>query len=239
MHYISLAATVVTFAFASAVFYRFFHRKGTHLLMWGIGLVFYGLGTLAEVILSLQYSPFVLRMWYFSGAMMTAAWLGQGTIFLLIRKRGVAPALTWGLLAVSLAAAFLVFTAPVAAGAGVYDVAQAASVQYRSIMERSSLLTLLTVLLNIYGTIALVGGALYSAYLFWRKRVLVQRMYGNILIALGALMPALAGTFIKFDMADWLSASQLIGSVIMFSGFLLATANKPVSRRVGAASSPR
>jgi hypothetical protein len=239
MHYISLAATIVTFAFASAVFYRFSHRKGMHLLMWGIGLVFYGLGTLGEVILSMEYSPFVLRMWYFSGAMMTAAWLGQGTIFLLIRKRGVAPALTWGLLAVSLGAAFLVFTAPVATGPGVYDVSQAASVQYRSIMDRSALMTLLTVLLNIYGTVALVGGALYSAFLFWRKRVLVQRMLGNILIALGALMPALAGTFLKLDMADWLSASQLIGAVIMFSGFLLATANKPAARRVGAASSPR
>jgi len=45
--------------------------------------------------------------------------------------------------------------------------------------------------LNIYGTLALVGGAIYSAYIFWRKRVLFHRMIGNILIAAGALAPAM------------------------------------------------
>ena len=92
MHYISILSTIVTFIFAVAVFSRYRYKKGNHLLMWGIGLAFYGLGTLTEVILSLTFSPIALKVWYLCGAMLTAAWLGQGTVFLLVRRRNVAPA---------------------------------------------------------------------------------------------------------------------------------------------------
>jgi len=51
MHYIPVLSTLVTFAFAVAVFRRYLQRRGPHLLMWTIGLLWYGLGTLAEVIL--------------------------------------------------------------------------------------------------------------------------------------------------------------------------------------------
>ena len=47
---------------------------------------------------------------------------------------------------------------------------------------------------NIYGLLTLVGGAIYSAYLFWRKRVLPNRVIGNILIAAGALLIGTAST---------------------------------------------
>jgi hypothetical protein len=48
-------------------------------------------------------------------------------------------------------------------------------------------------------------------------------MYGNILIAAGALSPALGGTFLRAGMVDFLYLSELIGAVIMFTGFILAT----------------
>ncbi len=93
-------------------------------------------------------------------------------------------------------------------------------------------MTLLTILLNIYGTIALVGGAIYSAYLFWRKKVLANRMIGNLLIAAGALMPAMAGSFVKAGLVDLLYLSEFVGVVLMYAGFLLATAEQPAGKRV-------
>ena len=81
----------------------------------------------------------------------------------------------------------------------------------------------LTILLNIYGTIALVGGALYSAYIFWRKHVLFNRMIGNILIAVGAFAPALGGSFIRIGFPDWMYVAELIGVILMFIGFRQAT----------------
>jgi hypothetical protein len=232
MHYISILSTLVTFVFAVAVFDRYRRRKGTHLLLWGIGLVFYGLGTFSEAIMIFSYHEFTLKLWYLCGAMLTAAWLGQGTMHLLVRKRGLANILTAVLTAVSLLAAFLVFTAPVnsAAAAG-YDLNAPLSEQYKEILVRSGPIVILTIILNIYGTITLVGGAIYSAYIFWRKRILLDRMIGNILIAAGALMPAMAGTFVGAGLVDFLYLSEFLGVVLMYSGFVKATSQRPVDAK--------
>jgi len=237
MHYISILSTITTFIFAAAVFNRYRYKKGNHLLMWGIGLVFYGLGTLTEVILTFTFSQIALKIWYLSGAMLTAAWLGQGTIFLLVRKRGVAQTLAVILAVVSLGAFILVMAAPLTSAAADFVTSQPVSAQYQQILERSGLITLLTILLNIYGTIALVGGAIYSAYLFWRKKVLINRVMGNILIAAGALLPAMAGSFIKAGLADWLYVSEFLGVLLMYAGFLQATVSKPVEQKKPLATS--
>jgi hypothetical protein len=223
MHILPILSTVVTFAFAIAVFQRYLVKHGTHLLVWTIGLIWYGIGTLAEVLLGLSFNGLVLKLWYLSGAMLTAAWLGQGTIWLLVRRRGIAPILTGVLAAVSLLAAVMVLSAPLTSAAASYNVSQPISSQYQDILTRSGLTIVFTILLNIYGTLTLVGGAIYSAVIFWRKRILLHRMIGNILIAVGALAPAMAGSFVKLGLVDGLYVSELIGAILMFIGFLEAT----------------
>jgi hypothetical protein len=231
VHYLSILSTLVSFVFAAAVFNRYRYKKGRHLLFWGIGLVFYGLGTLTEVVLGFTFSAIALKVWYLTGAMLTAAWLGQGTIFLLVRRRGLPETLAAILVLASLVSAVLILAAPITAAAAGYDPRLPISAQYKEILVRSAPLTILTILLNIYGTLGLVGGALYSAFLFWRKRVLANRLLGNILIAAGALMPAMAGTFIRAGLVDWLYVSELAGVVLMFLGFLQATAPQPADSR--------
>ncbi len=221
MTFLPYLSTLVTFAFAVTVFNRYRQRGGQHLLLWAIGLLFYGLGTLSEILLSLTFNPFVLKLWYLTGAMLTAAWLGQGTIHLLVRKGNLATILTWVLAAVSALAILLVFLAPVTGAA--FDVTRPASEQYKDILTRNGLTITLTILLNIYGTLGLVGGAIYSAFLFWRKKVLANRMFGNILIAAGALSPAMGGSLLKAGLTDMLYLSELVGAIIMFLGFLLST----------------
>ena len=81
----------------------------------------------------------------------------------------------------------------------------------------------LTPFFNLYGTLALVGGALYSAWLFFRKRVLLHRVIGNVLIATGALLPAFGGAFSRFGIPGALYISELLGAIILFIGFLRAT----------------
>jgi hypothetical protein len=92
----------------------------------------------------------------------------------------------------------------------------------------------LTPIFNSFGTLALVGGAVWSAILFARKRVLVHRVAGNVLIAVGALMPALGGSFSRFGLGTILYGSELLGAILMFIGFLLSTkpsAAKPDPKR--------
>ena len=225
MRYISVLSTLVTFAFAASVFSRYLRKRGTHLLLWSVGLALYGLGTLTEAIMMFTFSPAALKIWYLSGAMLTAAWLGEGTVHLLVRKRNVAKTLTIVLALVSLAAIGLIVAAPIAKGAA-FDTTKPVSAQYRDILVRNGWIIALTIILNIYGSITLIGGALYSVYIFWRKRILRDRMIGNILIAIGALMPAMAGTLIKMGLADWLYLSELLGAVLMYLGFLEAVRGK-------------
>lgn len=227
MNYIPYLSTIVTFAFVVAVYNRYRQRGGIHLLLWAVGLLLYGLGTLSEVILSLTFNVIVLKTWYLSGAMLTAAWLGMGTVHLLIRKGSAAKILTWVLAVVSVLALFLVLSAPTLHGN--YDVTHPASEQYKDILTRGGLTILLTILLNIYGTLTLVGGAIYSAFLFWRKKILANRMFGNILIAAGALSPAMGGSLLKAGLADMLYLSEFVGAILMYIGFVMATSGKSES----------
>ncbi len=229
MNIISLFSTIISFAFTAAVFQRYVRRHRPYLLMWSIGLFLYGLGTLTEVLLSLSFDPWVLRLWYLCGAMLTAAWIGMGTIHLLVRRGQIAWGITAGLGLVSLAALALMAASPVTAAASSYQTSVAVSAQYKDILVRSGAVTALTIILNIFGTIAVVGGAIYSAYLFWRKQVLLNRVIGNVLIAAGALAPAMAGSFVKTGLVDMLYISELIGAVLMFLGFLLATSRAAVA----------
>lgn len=226
MKLIPILSTVISFVFTYFVFIRFQKKGGKHLLFWAAGLLLYGIGTLCEVILGAVFYPFFLRIWYLSGAMLTAAWLGQGTIYLLVRKGNWANILAYILLLASILALVLVLSAPLISPPAVYHVAGTASEQYKNILTRSGLTIFLTIVMNIYGTIGLVGGAAYSAFMFWRKRVLASRMFGNMLIAAGALFPAMAGTLVKAGYLDALYISELLGAVLMFAGFLLSTSGK-------------
>ncbi len=225
MTYIPYLSTLITFVFTFAVYNRYRQRGGTHLLLWALGLLFYGIGTLSEVILSLSFNAFVLKIWYLTGAMLTAAWLGMGTVHLLIRKGKTAQVTTWILAIVSLLAFLLVLIAPTLSSS--YNVTVPASEQYKNILTRNGLTILLTILLNIYGTLTLIGGAIYSAFLFWRRKILANRVFGNILIATGALSPALGGTLLKAGYADMLYISEFIGAILMFIGFIVSTSGKP------------
>src|SRR5512137_184760 len=131
--------TAVIFVFAFLVLRRYFQRGGMHNLMWGIGLIMYGLGTFAEAFLAVGYASFVLHMWYLFGALLTPAWLGQGTVYLLVRRRNVANVLLVILTLLSIFAALKVYSLPIT---GTYNTAVPVSTQYKDVMQRDSLTTM-------------------------------------------------------------------------------------------------
>ncbi|HEX2905353.1 MAG TPA: hypothetical protein VHO69_00725, partial [Phototrophicaceae bacterium] len=89
-------------------------------------------------------------------------------------------------------------------------------------------------IMNVWGTVALVGGAIYSSILFRRKQILRSRMAGNWLIAFGGLMPALGGALIRLGDPSFKYTGEMLGAILIFAGFLLATqgADEPAARRV-------
>ena len=78
-------------------------------------------------------------------------------------------------------------------------------------------------IMNVWGTVALVGGAIYSAWIFRRKNLFRNRVIGNWLIAAGGLLPALGGALIHLGSPSYKYLGELLGAILIFAGFWLAT----------------
>jgi hypothetical protein len=219
--WLPFTSTLITAVFTVAVLLRYRQRRGLHLLWWGLGLILYGMGTFAEFYSTYAWSPLIFRLWYIGGALLTAAWLGQGTVYLLVRRGNIAHYLMVGLVLASAFAVILMFATPLNGAA--FTAGVDLSAQYREILPEGATIRLLTPLFNVYGTLWLVGGAVYSAWIFWRKRVLLHRVIGNVLIAVGALSPAIGGSLSRVGAPEFLYFSELLGAGLMFIGFLRAT----------------
>ncbi len=221
---VPLISSTLSFVFAVFIFKRYADRKGTHLLVWGIGMVFYGIGGFCEVYYgALGWNPLIFRMWYLTGAILVAAWLGQGTVYLLV-KRNWANALAALLILGSVYAAFRVFTAELDPTLMISSVHTGSELSGDAIVSPGVREPLpLSLIFNLYGTVALVGGAIYSAFIFWRKRILLHRTLGNLMIAVGALLPAFGGIFSKIGIPGALYLGELFGVILLFAGFIRST----------------
>lgn len=216
--YLPLASSILAFVLAFLVLRRWPRRRPPHLLLWGIGFAMYGIGGLMEAIYGFSgWSPLVFRLWYLFGAILVAAWLGQGTAYLLIRRKIGAVTVSHLLMTIlglgSLYAAFKVASATL-------DPAGMLEGELSGLAIVTSGVRTLTPFFNIYGVVLLVGGALYSAFLYWRRRVFVNRMIGNMLIAAGAMAPAFGGALQRQGVPVALYVGEFVGVALMFAGFL-------------------
>lgn len=83
-----LATTLVSLAFALAVFDQWRHRRRAYQLAWTLGLLWYAIAASTEFFGSaFGWNEGLYRAWYLFGALGVASWLGLGTIFLLNRTR--------------------------------------------------------------------------------------------------------------------------------------------------------
>jgi hypothetical protein len=83
-----LGSSVLSFAFAAMVLDQWWQRRHSFQLVWGIGLLFYGISAGTEFIGSaFGWSEPLYRTWYLIGAFFVAAYLGAGTIYLLSKSR--------------------------------------------------------------------------------------------------------------------------------------------------------
>ena len=72
------------------------------------------------------------------------------------------------------------------------------------------------------GSLVLIGGALWSAWVFLRRRDQGRRALANAVIALGVFIAAAGGTVAFTGASGILELTNLIGVSVMFVGFLLA-----------------
>jgi hypothetical protein len=216
------ATALLAFVFAAALLDQWRERRRGFQLIWAVGMILYGIGSGAEALAAAYaWGDPLYRAWYLAGAVLTPAWLGLGTAFLLGRTRfGYAYA---ALLVLSGLVALMIRNSPNYAGAGplpvlylIGAVVLAIAIGIETYFQNDSwtrfaaaavvgstvlaiglmavtvlpapgyfldpatgqpkgdlmpgYLRLLTPILNITGALALVIGALFSAYVFMPKR---------------------------------------------------------------------
>ena len=83
-----LGSSVLSFVFAGLVLDQWWQRRHAFQLVWGIGLLFYGISAGTEFLGgAFGWSEPLYRTWYLIGAFFVAASLGLGTIYLLAKTR--------------------------------------------------------------------------------------------------------------------------------------------------------
>lgn len=222
--FLPLLTTVLAAGFATVLF-RHWRRKpdATYLFWWTIGVAVFGVATLAEALTTLfGWSEPVFRLWYITGALMGGVFLAQGTVYLLISRRK-ADVLTRILLVYLAAAALLVLVTPIL-GAEVEEFRLSGSV------IEWSWIRLLTPLPNIYAVFWLVGGSVWSAILYLRRGAgSPRRVWGNVSIAAGALLPAIGGSAAKAGTVELLYVTELVGLTLIWFGYRLIAGDRTPS----------
>ena len=80
--------SLLAVVFSLALFDQWRDRHRAYQLIWGIGMLFFGIASGCEALgASSGWNELLYRTWYLTGAVWTAGWLGLGTAFLLGRTR--------------------------------------------------------------------------------------------------------------------------------------------------------
>ena len=221
MTVLPLLTSLVSIIFAILVLDQFFAHRRPYQFVWFIGLLMYGVSSGAEFVAGNNgITETIYKTWYLFGAILVAEWLGMGTLYLLL-KRGAANVIMVALALISFVAAIGVFMVSIDVS-GLDGLAT-------GVMPGG--IVAITAILNIFGTLALGGGALYSAWFFWRNKTMKHRVLSNILIAFGAILPAMGGTNMRLSGDKTLFYfMELAGIVIIFIGFLRSNEVFGVSR---------
>lgn len=204
---------LVAGVFAVVVAVHHARTRRTALLAWAVGLAMFAVASVAGGLArSTVPTTGEYRTFYLFGAILNVAWLGLGTVLLLVASRTwrlVAFAFVLVLSAVSLYAVLATsvdLSVAIATGRGFPD---------------GSAPRILAGVGSGLGSVALIGGALWSAWIFFRKRQNGRRAIANVIIAVGVFVVAAGGTVTLTGANNVLEVTNLVGIAVMFAGFLL------------------
>jgi hypothetical protein len=218
VHYVPIVTTLLTIPFQVEIFKRYRqHPERLHLLWWGLGVFTYGVGTLTEALTAvLGWQEPVFRAWYVSGALLGGAPLAQGTVYLLLSRR-TAHRLTVLLLLFVGIAALMVLLSPV-------DYARVEPHRLTGRVFGWPWVRAFSPFVNLYAVIFLIGGAVLSAVRFSRDPLTRHRVWANVLIAAGAILPGIGGAATRAGYTEVLYVMELAGLLLMWSGYRMSVA---------------
>jgi hypothetical protein len=203
-----LCSTLVALAFAALLVRSFRRRRSGEKVLWAAGFVLFAVAAACEAAAQRAgWSPWLFQAYYLAGGVLTVAYLGAGSAWLLLPRRAQ-DALSGGVVVATIAAGAAVALAPV--NEGMLSATAHGRPPANAALGGHAFVW--AIALNSFGTIFLVGGSLYSI-------VRGLRVRPNLWIGGGALVVALATGLSRADSYSLVYAGQLLGIGLMFSGF--------------------
>lgn len=206
-------SVVISTVFCVVLAARWMRHRHPYEAAWAIGFAMFAVGAAA----GLQHqatgvaTDLNFKLFYLFGAILNVAWLALGTIHLLASPRTARWA-GWILVAFSVAAVIVVATTPV-------DLSQPRDTG--RIFQATPLPRVLAGIGSGAGALILIGGALWSAWVFLRRRNAGRRALANVVIAVGVIVAGLGGLSAFTGASGVVEWTNLIGVLVIFIGFLL------------------
>jgi len=216
-----LAATLISAAFAITLWMQYRSKPRAYLAAWSVALAVYAVAASTEVLGAAGgWNPDLYRLYYYFGGITVVGVLALGTVFLLAPRFGRAALLVVVILA-GIGLAGIIGARLQVSLLQTHEVPSVDTIRLEhGLFNVVALLT--AALLNIVGSVVLIGGALWSAYAAWRRGAAGSRLAANVLIAGGAFIVAGASTLTRFHVYELFYVGQAFGVLVMFSGFLAA-----------------
>lgn len=221
VHYVPIVTTILAVPFALEIFRRYReHPERLHLLWWALGIATYGIGTFTEAATTLGgWNEPTFRAWYISGALLGGAPLAQGTVYLLLGRR-TAHVLTALLITYVIVASVFVLLSPI-------DYAQVEGHRLTGRVFEWQWVRAFSPIVNLYAVVFLIGGAILSALRYSADPATRHRVYANVLIATGAILPGIGGSATRMGYVEVLYVTELAGLLLTWQGYRMSVRPAP------------
>ncbi len=217
--YIPIFTTVLSLFFFYEILQHYRQKGKSYLLWWTIGVLTFGLGTMAESINVLfGWSASNLRYWYIVGALLGGFPLAQGSVYLLM-KRKFANVTSVLIVSIIVVASVFVILSPI-------ELPDNFDGKLTGRVFGWEWVRYFSPFINLYAFIFLVGGAIYSAIKYYRQGIKEAPFKGNIFIAIGGLLPGIGGSFTRMGHVEVLYITEFIGLAMIFAGYRIIKLNK-------------
>jgi hypothetical protein len=209
-------------------------RRKPHQLAWAVGFVIYAVAALMEAYseYTQMWDPTVYSIYIVLAASMVG-FLGLGTLYLITKKRLLPNAYLsfvlvcmvvffWGVLSLPLVETKVEADALGMPALLLYELKPGITVGGAALGPGGEFPRVMSLPLNITGTLLLLGGSAWSIIKFWPKKEYRYRVWANVLIIIGTLVIAGAGSMARAGQTAGLYPAEMLASAILLAGFLMA-----------------
>ena len=216
---ISGADMILGFVFTVLVLRQYIERRKIHQLMWTIAIALWTIGVAAEFAATLAgWSELTYRAYYASGALLIPAWLGMGTLYLVVQRKW-ADRILAVLAVISVIGIILISTWPINAAQLQSTGGDFVPLKVFPFFP----IQLILIVLNTFGALAFILGALWSALHFMRMQAMAERALATALIAVGGIIAAAAHSLGVLSGIELFRISELLALIFIFIGFVLSS----------------